>query len=204
MLQVLLLAISGVVQIQPFVMSLSAITLTRHAESKERLVSSGGVPFAVSFLVPCNTHQLDFPGTASRVTMTAGCHLHTTAHLPSRSAHCWYTPLCFWLSKNAKTETTAARNSSWRQHGRLCVFFNDADRCQDNMASVVDKWVTGWMSVEQWWNDTDRDSCPSANRPPELSQRDWTGIETGLPWWEVGDEPPEPRHGPRVRVSAPH
>ena len=30
------------------------------------------------------------------------------------------------------------------------------------MASVVDKCVTGWISVEQWWIDTGRDTCPSA------------------------------------------
>jgi len=37
----------------------------RHAESKERLVSSCSAPFAVLFRLPSNAYQLDFPTTAS-------------------------------------------------------------------------------------------------------------------------------------------
>jgi len=102
------------------------------------------------------------------------------------------TLFCFWVAKNAETETPAARKKPMTSAWPTVWVFKDADSCQDNMASVVHKRVSsnGGMTLGGT-------TVPAPLRPPEISQRDWPGIETGLPRWKVGDEPREPRHGPR-------
>ena len=115
------LQVLRLLQILPFLMSVNAITLTLVSSNRKPCWQQRTPCFVTQcavctlcFASPVTLYQLDFLKTASRITLPAACHLHTAAHLPSRSTQCWPSQFCFWVSKNAKTETTAARKSSRR------------------------------------------------------------------------------------------
>ena len=56
----------------------------------------------------------------------------------------------------------------------------------------MNEWMNEWMSMEHWWNDTDRVNwstqrkiCPSVTFVYQKCNVDWPGFEPGPPWWRV-------------------
>ena len=68
--------------------------------------------------------------------------------------------------------------------------------------------VDEWMSIEQWWNDTERGKLKYWKKNPyqwhfvyHKLLIDWPGTEAGTLRWEAGDQPSQPWNGPEVSCS---